>query len=182
MVSLKPARVDSGKYFIFQYQENISMIQSQALAKAESTCPFLTLAWSFTLGRLENNPMARSWPQFQRCTWMAPVPWRWPAVTLLRHSYRFTPFCTTVIKIEICPIFKQIRILSAAKSYMALKKKDTQIWPFSYLLIWKSILTVSSAVIIIVLPFFIANNSKIFAHKINHQYNNKIMMSKGSNH
>jgi len=82
--SHKQVRADSRKYLVFQYQENTSMTQSQALAKAESKCPFWNLAWSFTLGKSENKPMARFWPQFQRCTWMALVPRRWPAEVLVQ--------------------------------------------------------------------------------------------------
>lgn len=62
MVSCKQARVDSRKYFIFQYQENVSMTQSQALAKAASEGPLSALAWSFTLGKLDPDLGSRDLP------------------------------------------------------------------------------------------------------------------------
>lgn len=52
MVNHKQARANSGKYYMFQYQKNISMAHSEALAKAESEYPFLTLAWKISHGQI----------------------------------------------------------------------------------------------------------------------------------
>lgn len=135
------------------------MTQSQALAKAEIECSFLTFVRFLTLGKLENKTHSQT---------LTSVPEMYLDASIIMEMICFDSFHVSALwRLKL----KTAQYLSkyGSSQWLDTEKGGDTNNDFFFFYERRSILIISSAVVIIALSFFIANNTIILVCEVNHR-------------